>query len=87
MNTDREISSSARPKPASRFSTHSVVIRMFQKVLFPIEVSESAEILIAAAEEIVMAGADPVTLLHVVRPEEALADPSATEYARIALER
>jgi len=59
---------------------------MLPAILFPIEISGSSETLISAAEEIILAGVERITLLHVVRPEEALADPTLIEYAHTILE-
>jgi nucleotide-binding universal stress UspA family protein len=59
---------------------------MLPAILFPIEISEGAERLIDAAEEIIIAGVERMTLLHVVRPEEALADPTLIDYDRTVLE-
>jgi nucleotide-binding universal stress UspA family protein len=44
-------------------------------ILFPVEVEESTEVLLPAAEEMRQIGVGEVRLLHVVHPVDALADP------------
>ncbi|MDD1673709.1 MAG: universal stress protein, partial [Methanomicrobiales archaeon] len=49
------------------------------RVLFPVDIEESTEVLLPAGKELTKIGVEEIQLLHVIHPVDALADPHALD--------